>query len=166
MQALVIYDSKFGNTEEIAQAIGSALAPQGEVAVVNVADARPEQLAGVDLLVVGSPTWGSRPTPAITKWLKGLPAKGLKGVQVAGFDTRGDMSQVTSRFVNALVGFLGFAADPISARLEKKGGTVSIRPDGFVVVDREGPLKEGELERAVEWAKRIAGEFRTTEGAK
>jgi len=166
VQALVIYDTKFGNTEKVAQAIGEALAPQGQVAVVNVADARPEQLAGVDLLVVGSPTWGSRPTPAISKWLKGLPAKGLKGVRVAGFDTRGDMSQVTSRFVTVLVGFLGFAADPISARLEKKGGTVAIGPEGFVVVDREGPLKEGELERAVEWAKRIAGESGVPEGAR
>ena len=166
MQALVIYDTKFGNTEKVAQAIGTALAPPMEVTVVNVADARPERLAGVDLLVVGSPTWGSRPTPAITKWLKGLAANGLKGVQVAGFDTRGDMSQVTSRFVTVLVGFLGFAADPISARLEKKGGSVAIPPEGFVVVDREGPLKDGELERAVEWAKRIAGQSRAAEGAR
>jgi len=153
VKALVVYDSKFGNTEKVAQAIGAALAPQMGAAVVNVADARPEQLVGVDLLLVGSPTWGSRPTPAITKWLKGLPSQGLKGVQVAGFDTRGDMSQVTSRFVTALVGILGFAAAPISTRLEKKGGTVAIDPEGFVVVDREGPLKEGELERAAEWAK-------------
>ena len=165
MRALVVYDSKFGNTEQVARAIGAALAPQVEVAVVRVNDARPEQLAGVDLLLVGSPTWGSRPTPAITRWLKGLPDRGLKGVQVAGFDTRADMSQVSSRFVTALVGFLGFAAAPISARLGKKGGTVVIGPEGFVVVDREGPLKEGELERANEWARRIAGASRAAEGA-
>jgi flavodoxin len=166
MQALVVYDTKFGNTEKVAQAIGAALASQAEVVVVNVADVRPEQLAGIDLLLVGSPTWGSRPTPAISKWLKGLPANGLRGMKVAGFDTRGDMSQVTSRFVNALVGLLGFAADPISARLAKKGGTVVIGPEGFVVVDREGPLKEGELERAVEWAKRIAGASGAAEDAR
>jgi len=163
VKALVVYDSKFGNTEKVAQAIGAAigpaigaaLAPQMGVAVVNVADARPEQLVGVDLLLVGSPTWGSRPTPAITRWLKGLPSRGLKGVQVAGFDTRGDMSQVDSRFVTALVGILGFAAKPISARLEKKGGTVAVQPEGFIVLDREGPLKEGELERAAAWARQI-----------
>ena len=119
MKALVVYDSKFGNTAKVAQAISAALAPQGEVIVVNVADARPEQSAGVDLLLVGSPTWGSRPTPAITKWLKCLPSRALAGVRVAGFDTRGDMSQVTSRFVLSLVGFLGFAAAPISDRLAK-----------------------------------------------
>jgi flavodoxin len=157
MQALVIYDSKFGNTAQIAEAMGAALAPQGEVAVVRVTDVKPEHLAGVDLLLVGSPTWGSRPTPAISKWLKDLPAHALKGVQVAGFDTRGDMSQVTSRFVTVLVGFLGFAADPISARLAKKGGTVAIAPEGFIVLDREGPLKEGELERAADWAGQAVG---------
>jgi flavodoxin I len=155
MKALVVYDSKFGNTEQIAKAAGAALAPQAEVTVVNVAEVTPGQLVGVDLLLVGSPTWGSRPTPAITRWLKGLPSQGLKGVQVAGFDTRGDMSQVDSRFVTALVGILGFAAKPISARLEKKGGTVAVQPEGFIVVDREGPLREGELERAAAWARQI-----------
>lgn len=156
MYAVVVYDSKFGNTEKLAQAIGAALASKGPVAVVNVAAAKPEQLAGVDLLLVGSPTWGGRPTPAISKWLKDLPRNGLKGVQVAGFDTRGDMAQVTSRFVNLLVGIVGFAAAPISARLEKKGGIVAVPPEGFIVLDREGPLREGELERAAEWAGCIA----------
>ena len=155
MKALVVYDSKFGNTEKVAQAIGAALTSKGEVAVLNVADARPEQLAGVDLLLVGSPTWGSRPTPAITRWLKALPTRCLKGVRVAGFDTRGDMSQVTSRFVLHLVGFLGFAAAPISDRLAKKGGIAAVPPEGFIVVNREGPLKEGEQERAAEWADKI-----------
>jgi flavodoxin I len=156
MKALVLYDSRFGNTEKVAQAMGAALAAKGEVAVVRVTDARPEHLAGVSLLLVGSPTWGARPTPANSQRLKALPTNSLKGVQVAGFDTRGDMSQVTSRFVLSLVGFLGFAAAPISARLGKKGGTVAVPPEGFVVLDREGPLKEGELERAAEWAAGIA----------
>jgi flavodoxin len=155
MKALVVYDSKFGNTEQVAQTIGAALASSGEVAVVRVADANPAQLAGADLLLVGSPTWGGRPTPAINQWLKDLPSQGLKGVKAAAFDTRGDMSQVTSRFVHLLVRFFGFAAAPISARLEKKGGTVAVPPEGFIVLDREGPLKEGELERAATWAARI-----------
>lgn len=160
MQTLVIYDSRFGNTEQIAQALGATLgaelAPHGTVTVVNVAEVRPEQLEGVDLLLVGSPTWGGRPTPAIKAWLKALPSRSLQGVRVAGFDTRGDMSQVTSRFVHLLVRFIGFAAAPISQKLAHKGGTVVAPPDGFVVIEREGPLKAGELERAVEWARSIA----------
>ena len=155
MKALVLYDSKFGNTEKIAQAIGAALAAKGEVAVARVSDARREHLVGVSLLVVGSPTWGGRPTPAINQWLKNLPSHGLEGVKVAAFDTRGDMSQVTSRFVHWLVGLVGFAAAPISARLKKKGGTVAVAPEGFIVLDREGPLKDGELERAAEWARGV-----------
>jgi flavodoxin len=156
MKALVLYDSKFGNTEKIAQAIGAALAAKGEVSLSRVSDAKREHLTGLSHLVVGSPTWGGRPTPAINQWLKNLPSQGLDGIKVAAFDTRGDMSQVTSRFIQWLVGLVGFAAAPISARLKKKGGTVAVAPEGFIVLEREGHLKDGEQERAAEWARSIA----------
>lgn len=56
MKALVVYDSFFGNTEKIAQAIGEALRPQGEVGIFRVADIKVEQVAGVEVFIVGSPT--------------------------------------------------------------------------------------------------------------
>ena len=49
MKTLIVYDSFFGNTEKIAQAIGGAL---GGAAVVRVSETSPDQLAGVDLLLV------------------------------------------------------------------------------------------------------------------
>ena len=49
MKAMVIYDSAFGNTEKVAQAIGQALSPANEVQVVRASEARPEQTAGLDL---------------------------------------------------------------------------------------------------------------------
>jgi flavodoxin len=88
MKALVVYDSVFGNTEKVAQAMGQALGSQAEVQTLRVGDVKPEHLAGLDALIVGSPTRAFSPTPAIKNWLKSLPSNSLKGVKVAAFDTR------------------------------------------------------------------------------
>jgi len=155
MKALVVYDSVFGNTEQIAQAIGDAIGSREDIPVLKVGDVGPEQLTGSKLLIVGSPTRAFRPTPAITKLLKGISRDGLKGVKVAAFDTRFSMSDVDSRVLRFLGGLFGYAAKPILDRLVKKGGEPLVPPEGFIVVDTEGPLKEGELERAADWAKKI-----------
>ena len=56
MKALIIYDSFFGNTERVAQAIATALSDRADVTARRVGDVRPEHLTGLDLLIVGSPT--------------------------------------------------------------------------------------------------------------
>jgi flavodoxin len=94
MKALVVYDSFFGNTEQIAQAIGHALGSQEDVEILRVSNVKPEQLTGLKLLIVGSPTRGFRPTPAISNLLKSIPKNGLKGVKVAAFDTRFTVSEI------------------------------------------------------------------------
>ena len=70
MKALVVYDSFFGNTEKVAQAMGDALASQAQVQTLRVGDVRPEHVTGLDLLIVGSPTRAFSPSPAIKNWLK------------------------------------------------------------------------------------------------
>jgi len=155
MNALVIYDSFFGNTEKIAQAIGEALGEQMEVEVQKVGDVQPEQLDGLDLLVVGAPTRAFRPSPDVSRFLKSLPADSLKGVKAAAFDTRILEEDVNSRVFRFLVKYFGYAAKPIAQMLRKKGADVAVDPEGFCVEDTEGPLKEGELERAAAWAKQI-----------
>lgn len=155
MKALVIYDSFFGNTEQIAQSIGNALASQEDVRILRVSNVKPEQLTGLKLLVVGSPTRAFSPTPAINRLLGSIPKHGLRGVKVAAFDTRISMNDIDSRILPPLVKVFGYAAKPIADRLRKKGGELAIPPEGFFVEGSEGPLKEGELERAADWAKRI-----------
>ena len=54
-----------------------------------------------------------------------------------------------------LVRLFGYAAEPIADRLQKKGGVLAVPPEAFYVSETEGPLLEGELERAGEWAKQI-----------
>ena len=49
----------------------------------------------------------------------------------------------------------GYTAKPIASKFERKGGELIISPEGFFVKDSEGPLKDGELERAADWVKLI-----------
>ena len=156
MKALVVYDSVFGNTGKVAQAIGQALGSPEEVETLRVGEVTPEQLTRVTLLVVGSPTRQFRPTPATTNLLKSIPANGLQGVKVAAFDTRFLESAINKvRILAFFVKIFGYAAKPIADRLEKKGGELAAPPEGFYVGDTEGPLLEGELERAAAWAGQL-----------
>ena len=156
MKAMVVYDSVFGNTGKIAQAIGHALGSQEDVETVRVSEVRPEQLAGLTLLVVGSPTRQFSPTGATSSFLKSIPKSGLKGVKVAAFDTRFTVSAIERvRILAFFVRIFGYAAKPIADRLGKKGGELVVPPEGFYVGDTEGPLLEGELERAADWARQI-----------
>jgi flavodoxin len=146
MKALIVYDSVYGNTEKIAKAIAEAITPSNEVKVVRAGEANPSELASVNLLIVGSPTHAGRPIPAVQDFLKRLPEHSLKGVNVAAFDTR-----ISTR----IVGVFGYAAGRIAGNLKKKGGTLVASPEGFFVAGGQGPLKEGEPERAAGWAKGI-----------
>jgi flavodoxin len=162
MKALVIYDSLHGNTEKIAHAIGDGLAEglgaSGSVRVLPVGEARADQLAGWDLVIVGAPTHGSHPSPAMREFLDRVPDKALPGVKVAAFDTRTDMDTLTGamRWFGKFLNRLGYAAPKISASLAAKGGQVVMSPEGFIVKGTEGPLEEGELERATGWGRQIA----------
>lgn len=155
MKILIAYDSFFGNTEQIAFAIGNALGPYGQVETFRVNEIKPEQLIGLELLIVGSPTRVFKATKATNKLLSNISSNGLEGVKVVAFDTRISTADVNSRLLNILVRLFGYAANPIADKLVKKGGDLIIPPEGFFVKDSEGPLKDGELERAADWAKKI-----------
>ncbi len=155
MKVMIIYDSIFGNTEQIAQAISKACGSQPDVEMLKVSNVKPEQITGVKLLIVGSPTRGFRPTPAIKNLLTKIPESGLKGVKVAAFDTRISVEDIESRIGRFFVNRFGYAAQPIADQLKKKGGELIIAPEGFFVKGTEGPLKESELERAANWAKQF-----------
>jgi flavodoxin len=152
MRILVVYDSVFGNTEKIAQAIAEALGAQGPADILHVSKAAPDRLAQTDLLVVGSPTRGFRPTEAMAALLKAIPSRALKGVRVAAFDTRFKADELDSAGLRFLVKTGGYAAKRIASQLEKAGGILTAPPEGFYIEDTEGPLKAGELERAKGWA--------------
>ena len=144
MKALIVYDSAYGNAEKIAKSIGDAIA--GNVKVLRVGEVNPSDVESLDLLIVGSPTHGGRPTLPIQGFLKEVSESAVKGIKVAAFDTR--LSAKWARI-------FGCAAGKIADRLEKKGGILASYPEGFFVKGAKGPLKEGELERAASWVKGI-----------
>jgi len=146
VKALIVYDSLHGNTEKIARAIAASLAPSGEAKALRAGEADISALESIDLLIVGSPTQGGRPTPAIQDFLNRVSEPAIKGINVAAFDTR-----ISTRWV----GIFGYAAGKIAGSLKTKGGTLILPPEGFFVKGTEGPLKEGELERAASWAREI-----------
>ena len=153
MKAIVIYDSQFGNTEKIAQTIRDALSDTAETRLMRASSVAPRDLMAADLLVIGSPTQRFHPTEPVDRFLKGTS---LRGMRAAAFDTRFDMDDVDSRALRLAVKVAGdsaYAAPRIAAVLEKAGATMVVAPEGFIVTDTEGPLREGELERAAEWAR-------------
>ena len=147
MKTLVVYDSLYGNTKTVAQTIGDAI--PGEVEVLHVGEARASGLEAYDLLVVGAPTHGGRASDGVRAFLDQIQAPALEGVNVAGFDTR---------MTNRLITLFGTAAPKIAKALEKKGGILVGPPGDFYVTGGEGPLKEGEGERAAAWAKALVGD--------
>jgi len=155
MKALIVYDSFFGNTEQVAQAMGNTLEDQVDIEVLKVDTAQPQHVSGVDILIVGSPTRAFRPSPGINDFLKSLPRQALDGVKVAAFDTRISMDNVDSPILLPMVKVFGYAAGPIAKRLQREGGVLALSREGFFVNGTEGPMKEGELERAATWARQI-----------
>ncbi|MBK8986168.1 MAG: flavodoxin domain-containing protein [Chloroflexi bacterium] len=151
MKALVVYDSVFGNTEKVAQAIAAAL----QTTAVPVGQAAPDQLEGLDLLIVGSPTRSFRPTEGASQLLNALSKNHLAGAGVAAFDTRIDLTTIDSSVFRFIVDKGGYAANTIGKMLEKKGGRLLASPEGFLVTGEQGPLKDGELERAAAWSAQI-----------
>ena len=141
MKALVVYDSAHGNTRSVAEAIANSL--DGLQAIsVPVGDFKPGALAAGDLLVVGSPINGWRPTPKITALLSALGDGSLKGVKAAAFDTRGRV-------------FHGDAAKRIAHALKAGGADIIAEPMPFYVKGNEGPLRDGEIEKAGGWARTL-----------
>jgi flavodoxin len=168
-RALVVYESIYGNTRAVAEAIAEGLAPFGSVEVRSVYDAGDSGVDAVDLLVVGGPTHmhgmtssfsrkaavqageedgaeivpGARDGRGLRKWLGQLSGKGSKA---AAFDTRIDRSPALT----------GAASRSIARRLHGKGFELMADRESFFVDDSEGPLAEGELERARSWGAKLA----------
>jgi flavodoxin len=144
MNTLVVYDSQFGNTEQIAQAIAGTLHAFGQAQAVRVDPAHPLELQGVDLLILGCPTQGFRPTPVMLSFLGTVSNQSLSGLTVACFDTR---------FRGRL--WKHSAAQHMAGQLHTMRVEPLVPPESFFVKftkEGKGPLLAGELERAASWA--------------
>lgn len=160
MKAVVVYESLWGNTAAIAQAVAEGIGP-GALALTTD-EASGAVLEGADLLVAGAPVLGFRlpsdamlanvatssagaPTPpdlshpSMRSWLDALP-KG-HGCSAA-FETRLRWSP-------------GGATGAIEKGLEHAGYRSITKAGRFVVKGRYGPLRDGELDRAKRWGTEL-----------
>lgn len=152
MHVLVIHDSKFGNTEKIAEAIARGVGSDADVTVFSTAEAVPGVAtlpARPDLLLLGGPTHSRGASAPLKVFLRALPAP-LRGVPAACFDTR---------YRGPLM-FMGSAAVSASEALAKAGARVVAPPQSFYMA-RRGPLafqqlEPGELDRAEQWGRTVA----------
>lgn len=149
----IVFDSVFGNTAQIARAIAAELQTSHEVRLAPVAETSSLDVSAMDLLIVGSPTRGFRPTPAITEFIGGL--SDAAGRSAAAFDTRLNPEDIHPAPLRWVVQAGGYAADRIGVELGEKGYDLKGAPGDFLVSGTEGPLKPGEVERAKEWARSL-----------
>ncbi|WP_280339407.1 flavodoxin family protein [Nocardia neocaledoniensis] len=164
MRAQVVYESMFGNTAAVAEAIATGLRSRFEVTVLPVTEAVNHPAPQVDLLVVGGPTHafglsrtatrqdaaGQTDDPVeieigIREWLDAaLPVPSPRSA--AAFGTK----------IAHPPWLPGSAAKGIAKRLRHLGYHLVAAPADFLVEDMTGPLRSGELERATAWAARLA----------
>lgn len=152
MKVLVIADSAYGNTWTLAGAIADAFG--NDARALRPHHVEPGDMQDIDLLIVGSPTQGGRPLPSVTEFLRKLPKDALKGTPVAAFDTRVDAGKLNFA-LRLLVNTIGYAAPKIARELTAFGGRQIAPPEGFIVEEKEGPLRPGEVQRGAEWAHRV-----------
>lgn len=146
MNTLVVYFSKFGNTQMLAEAIAASLSSNGNVRTISSDDLTVDDLKDADLVVMGSPTHNMNLPKSVKPVFDDLPKRILRGTPVAAFDTSYKMSWLLNQFT---------ASKRLARKLRKLGGKLVLPPEIFHVMEREGPLYEGEIERAQTWAGSI-----------
>jgi flavodoxin len=147
VRALVVYESMYGNTHLVADAIAGGIG-WPEVQVVSVREATPALVEAADLLVVGGPTHVhgmSRTSTRTAAVFDALPEGWARGATAAAFDTR---------MTGAAV-YTGRASKGIAKRLEGHRYHLVCEPESFLV-QHDNHLVGDELERARAWGEAVA----------
>lgn len=161
-KTIIVYDSYFGNTKKIAEAIETVVKGELDTSIIPINDFSITMLDDVQIFITGSPTRGFRPSEAFLNLFKKLPVNALQGKQVVTFDTRIDPIDIHSAIFRFIVKSGGYAGPKIGKELAAKGGKMVLPAEGFFVEKSEGPLKNGEEARASEWGKKIISLLKTT----
>lgn len=158
MKALIVYESAWGNTKAVADAISDGLSAYMTTEIIAVHAAPPLPQVEADLLVIGAPTHafglsrestredahrrgGDLIPSGVREWLDSEPA----ALQAATFDTHVRHPDLP-----------GHAGRKVAKKLRKLGCTLLADSESFYVEDYDGPLLSGELERARAWGGELA----------
>jgi len=165
VNALIVYESHWGNTAAIARAIAEGIGPGARA--LPTSEATPALIASADLLVAGAPVLGFRlPTESMRQGLSAESRKAPSPADLSHPSLRswlGGLSTGHARsavFETGLWWSPGSATKAIAQGLEGAGYPGLAKPRRFVVKGRYGPLRDGELERARAWGAELAALLR------
>jgi len=151
MKALMVYDTKYGMTEQVAKAIMKGMKESGvsEIVMKKVGDANEADFKGSDAWIFGSPVHLGGATGDAKKALSTAIQTGANGKKGTAFDTR-------------FAGYTGKgAAEKMMEKMEEAGTGKLAEPQPFVVLKTKGPLAEGEEAKATAFGKKIAEALRS-----
>lgn len=150
MKGLLIYQSKWGDSRQVGEAIAKGLTDAGhEVTVLRVQDAGTPD-PGVDFVVLGGPTRAARAYGPIKRLAGGKLKQGWAGKPFATFSTG---ASVYGKKPSAQ------ASEKLYELLQANGLEPLAPPFKAGVDDMHGPLHEGELERAEQFGKELAAKL-------
>jgi hypothetical protein len=166
-RALVVYESMWGNTEQVARAIAEGLGSRLDVTVAEVSEAPTAPGDDIAVIVAGGPTHAfsmTRPSTradairqgarqghedtGLREWLSRLPEH-PDGQRLVTFDTR----------VGKVRHLPGSAAKSAARLARQHGYSPFARSESFFVNDVDGPLLEGETTRATQWGADLAAQL-------
>jgi len=168
MKAVVVYESMFGNTHRVADAIGRGLGRMADVVVVPVQQADRAVIGDADLVVVGGPTHVHGLSRASTRKaaidqgrasdvLAVDPAAEGPGLRewITSLDSPDTWSAAFDTRVQAPAVVTGRASKGIAKELRHRGLRPMAQPESFLV-DKQNRLVPGEEARAEEWGVLLA----------
>ena len=157
MNGLILYRSHYGNTKLVAETLAEAAVAAGHRATVQDARRRIPSLAGVDFVMVGSPTRIARPSWSATGALRKLRSRAAATTQVAVFDTYGPVPIRQEELEDAKKWIYPGAAGILQEKAKALGLKVYPTTLRCQVTGMKGPLAEHEQERASSFAKDFLG---------
>jgi len=153
MKGIVIYDTSYGNTRKVAETIAETLKESGiEVDLFNVKKVKKLSAKDYDFLVLGSPTRFGTMSFTVKRFLGKVKSEEWANKPFAAFDTENPENIEQARIQNKEWS----AAEKIAKRLKDKKMNQVLPVLKAVVLGWKGPLQEGEIERAKEYARELA----------
>jgi menaquinone-dependent protoporphyrinogen IX oxidase len=157
MKGIVIYDTSYGNTKKIGETIAETLEESEiEVELFYVKDVKKLRGADYDFLVLGSPTKFGTMSFTIKRFLGKVKSEEWVNKPFTAFDTENPENIERSKAENKEWS----AAEKIANKLKDKNMKQLLPVLKAVVFGKEGPLKEGEIERAKDYARKLANKLK------
>lgn len=152
IKGIVVFDTSYGNTKTIAETISETLKESGiEVDAFYVKDVKKLSAKDYNFLVLGSPTKFGTMSFTVKGFLGKVKSKEWMNKPFAAFDTENPENIERKE---------GSAAEKIAEKLREKQMNQLLPVLKAVVLGWKGPLQEGEIERAKEYARRLTTELK------